>query len=528
MAGLDIKGLSTSVSSILSSNRAQLIAGVILTLLVMLPMWMLPIAPLPDWVTHLALSHEAYLLFTHQIAHPFYFLDFSFLGYSFMYFVLVFLQMFLPWELAGKITLSLLVAVTPICWWYFLKVLAPGKEPLFIAGFLLIYSWFFYGGMISFLFSVNFGLVFLAVGITEQTTKRGILKFLAIGLLTFTAHVYTFFLCVGLIFIVQLYRLFFQRRLLAQTTLLPCIALLIPLLVDSLASYTAPARDIGFYQEVLRCTSSFSIDALKNSTANPAMGAIFSSGLNLVSFAFVFKTVYFFEPLFLCALLGAIGFLAYLLFHTLMDETAPDLFHILPSLHFEHLFLFLAFLLFLHPLVISEYQVMETYALLPFRSIPFFIAFVLIAVRFKRAVPILFCAIALLVLANVMYMTAQFNEHRAVQETILPKVARLAQSIPPNSTVFVVPGEWDLPNSSKRGVFANPYYHSVLLLENPTIYVSNEFFNPPPSFLHSRFPIFDELKWDNRMNSSAVRCYESPPKDFNWVVDADMSLRKNR
>ncbi len=522
-----VKPDKSDLIDFLTSKKTQFSIAVVLTFLVALPIWLIPIAPLPDWVTHLALSHEAYLIYTGQITHQYYFLDFSFLGYSFMYLLLMALQFFVSWELAGKIVLTLLVFSTPICWHYFFKKLDPEKEPLFIVGFLLcIYIWFFYGGMISFLFSIDFGLVFMAIGMTGRNKPLDIVKFFLIGLLTFMANVYGFFLCAVVIFISQFYRLYVEKKRLGETMLLPCIILTILLLLNSL-SYTNPARDIGFYKDILKCTGPYQIDLIKNNISSPMMSTLVISFLNPAGVLSLFRTIYLSKELYVALFLLIIGFFVFMLKKTLLEEKAPDIFAYLPIVKFNGLYLALAMILFLHYFIIQDYQIMQTSATLSSRSIPFMFAFLFLAVQCKKMIHPLFYLITIIVIINAFFMASQFMAHAPVQSGILSKTYQLAHEIPNGSAVYVIPASWNSANTSVVGVFVNPYYHSTLLLYNPSLYVSNEFFNPPPSMLHSSFPLFDEFKFDPRLNESAFSCYNRTPKIFGWIINQNMTLRKN-
>ena len=216
-----------------------------------------------------------------------------------------------------------------------------------------------------------------------------------------------------------------------------------------------------------------------------------------------------------------------ILARTIIEQKPPDISVYVPHVDFNPFYLALALILFAHYFIIQDYEIMQTNTLLPFRSIILMFAFLILAIQIKKIIHLFFYLTVFLILINALFMASQFMAHAPFQAATLHETYQLANEIPNGSAVYVIPASWNSPNFTTRGVFVNPYYHSTLLLYNPSLYVSGQFFNPPPSMLHSSFPLFDEFKLDSRLNVSAFSCYNLTPKIFGWVIDQNMTLRKN-
>ena len=508
-------------------SRTQLYVGVIISALLIISMWVLPIAPLADWPIHLAMAQEAYLIWTGQLVHNFYYLDFSFLGYSFMYISLMLLQTFFSIETSGKIVLSVLVLLTPLSWRFFLSRLDPKKTPLFVAGFLMFFSWPFYAGWVSFLYAVDFGLIFLAIGLNENRWgKKELLAMVAFGIFAYMAHLYVFFLCVFVILANALYEIYMKNKPLRATYLLPTLAL-ISLAAINTIEIPQGVPDISFYKAVQACVSEKVIMAENLEWGVSYFGIIWRLAQSL-DITTMFPGMFLLDFLKATLILLTAGFVTFLGIKTLADEKAAEVGEIIKSIKIEPRYFAIAAAMLLHTAIIPHHMVVQDQLPIGVRSIPLLIAFAIIAFKFERAIKILFYAIAILAALNAGYMAHAFWEHAPGQAQIIEKLEQISEQIPDGSAAFIVPAKWNLALDYNKPLYENPGYHSVLLMQKPSLYISGQFLYPPSTILRSSFPLYDEMRlWDKPDNMTIFECYSDVPSQYGWIIDENMTLGKN-
>ena len=154
------------------------------------PIWLVANPPLLDYPNHLARSfvlahlHDPALPF-----HQFYSADWGLYPYLAMDVSLLWLQRFLPIELAGSVFLSFCVLAVPLSAWFFLHQANPGQDHLALWTLLLCHNVFFLYGFLNFYLSL--ALCFLALGLWLQWLAKPRAILWCLVSLTLTALYFT-------------------------------------------------------------------------------------------------------------------------------------------------------------------------------------------------------------------------------------------------------------------------------------------------------------------------------------------------
>ncbi len=506
---------------------------VIVGLLSVIPLWLIPVAPLTDWPTHLAVSSIIHHLEANPLASQFYHLDFSFLGYSLIHLLLAFLQSSVSYQTAGQIVLSLAYVISPLGWWGFFRLMDPSKQSWAALGLVFNYSTFFYFGNINFLISIPFGLLFLACGLRAalQKSEHPVL-FVAVGILTYLSHAYVFFLLAAL-----LAGVFFYRRAClghpAGRWTMPLLACLLILAVLNSALNPTVVRSQAYSSDVSFCASKAVAD---QSEYNPKsfIGEWLSGPLRVMRVIEPFYSVWPMPNLLLMAVLFLSAFALYLMRGFLVSgqPILHSLSLYLPKVEvgWNAFYLVLAALLYAHLFLVPDCT--AWLCDLALRSIPFCIAMLLLAVRAPKLVAPLSWFMLLLVVGNIVFQAAIFAQAAPVQASILQNMHVMASSLPANATLFVVPGYWTtLYNSSLAPPYRNLYYQALLVDERPDIYVAGLYSSQQTFVLRSNFPLFDDMvhfgPHPYLLKAHPYECYHWPPSDYQFVIDENMTLIKN-
>ncbi len=525
-------------------RKGPLKTGLILAILCLIPIWVIEWAPLTDWPIHLADSKLAYGIISNQLQSPFYHVQFDVLSYSLVHLLLVGLQYLVSLSLAGKLVLSLLTILSPACWWYFLHTLQPKKERFFVLGFLTNFTIFFYAGNIDYLFAVDFGLVFIAIGLQLLLSKKGSWPlFLLSGALTYVSHGYVFLLLCGALGAAWFYQCVYRGKPagrlafagLAGLLLLGAFGILGPDLFPS----SGASKDQSYSLNVSSCLDALHMQAYAHYQsaqihARLASGVLVDVLFNKAWVPDIFlRSVFPYPNLRIMALLVIVSLALYLFGRWLFEreplsKTIPR--HLPPVKVGARFYLGLSMLFFLHYLLVPSVVPPNFPANLDYRSLIFAFAFLLLAIdlpwphRLEQLV-------ILLVLVNVIFQSSLFYSHSSQQQAVLSKLQVIASRIPANQSVFVVPAIWDAYNGSVHyPLYGNPHYHAFLSIDKPSLYVSGLFLDQNSYILRSRFPLYDEITFMlpvDSLNQTARNCYPPAPSIYDWVVDENMTLHPN-
>lgn len=510
----------------------------LLSLLCAVPVWLIPIAPLSDWPVHLAIANEASLI-GNGMQHQFYFVDYSFAGYTSLQWLLMFLLQFVGIELAGKIALTLLFIITPFCWQLFFKVMSPEKEQWLFFGMLLNYSVFFYFGMINFLFAVHLSVVFIALFVmwVRQNSFFIAAATIALGGLVFFTHVYQFLLAA---FACGAYFLWVLRDSRKPASFMPAIAIF---LMVSYASFTILTNDVAmlnqeFYKQSASCT------ALKYISSQPDQfnpKGFLNEGLSYaeralpsLNPAYIFASVFPSGILLLLVVLAAIGLAANFAFIPKKNrmEIMSKITMVGKSIGVDWVYLSLSVLFILHFVILPDCP--ARICMMNSKSLPLAFAFLLVGIKLPQKTVEFISLIALLfVLLNVAYQSYAFVSHVPAQAAILQKLDAAAEKLPTGAAVFVEPAAWNTfrPNDLFFPPFKNPHYHAYLLLKRPDIYVSALFLHQNTFILRSSLGVYDDmatlLPSPSSLNYDISGCFADPPKKYGWIIGQDMQAAQN-
>ncbi|VVB56550.1 Uncharacterised protein [uncultured archaeon] len=501
-----------------------------------LPLWIIPIAPLADWPVYLSISREAYLINAGQVANPYYHVEFSFLGSSLVHLLLVALQSFVSLELAGKLVLSLLFVIAPLGWWAFFHFLDPAKEEWCLIGTLVNYSIYFYYGAINYLFAIPLGLAWLAMGIRAfRKGEQAHPAFFWLGILTYLAHGYVFFLAAGLLLLAYLHRRLWLNKPAELMPFLMVVLLLLGALINTIMN-PIQTRDLGYYLQVNGCAADElirSVDSQFRSSAFLATQYISRLAEHLGSInPFFFLQTVFPLPIALAGLLllGA----GWLLMQVQQARQEGRPLREIVSLNksgvsWDRFYLAISALLLLHFLLLPSVVLVPS---LYDRSAVLMFAFLLLALHAPKYKTHIFWLVAGLVLLNAGYQLILFAGHAPVQAEALQRVGAAAAQMPANSTLFVLPTNW-----TARYVYPlNAYYHAFVLVDNPHAYVSSMFLYQDTFILRADFPLVDDLvTWGpapsmfqtNYPKANVSKCYAQVPGQFDYYLDEDMVLHQN-
>lgn len=518
----------------LESETNLIYIGMLACILSAIPIWLIPIAPLSDWPVHLAIASQIHQLLSGTISN-YYSLDFSVLGYSGLHLLLAFLYNFVPLEIAGKLVLTLLFVLTPVCWWFFISTLDPKKKILFIFGSLFLYSVFFSFGLINFLFAVNFGLVFLAIGINSFLNgKENSPGLLISGLLCFLFHEPVFLIASAVLLIAYFCRKFVLGIKMKEFGILLILTMFILALLDS---STQPAFLDGSYQsDSSQCAQKLQfLSKPPNYSMSEFQKLMLANfmGMHINPFE-IFDTVFPLKILFYSSILLGSVIIAVFFWHCIKNRKP------LASCAKERLknFLFLAnknsynlAFLSLAGIMLAYYIIMPScavFCLLNLRSLPFFFAFLLISFKGEKYVRLAFFLILFLFVANILFQGWAFYSETAIQSSIVHSIENVSSSIPAGSKVFVIPSYWNDPvKYNWYPIYQNPHYHALLLAKNPSIYVSGLYLSSNAYVLRSNSKIYDELyvfPMYSEFDSNISSCFCNLPAYYDFVIYENLKL----
>ncbi|MCL6088879.1 MAG: hypothetical protein M1530_01805, partial [Candidatus Marsarchaeota archaeon] len=403
-------------------SRSKLIF--LAAILSVLPLWIIPVAPLSDWPAHLGISREAYLLFSGQIENANYYLDFSFLGYSLVHLLLMALQYAFSLEISSKILLSVLFLLTPLCWRWFFQIIDPAKTDYAVIGLLMNYSTFFYFGNINYLFALNFGLVWLGLGLDAFRHGHGRWPLFALfGILTYLSHAYLFLFIAALLALIYAYqRLFLGKGVHRASAIV--LALMLMLAGINYLARTPHSLDNEYLKETAICTAKAVL------AAGPAQyhpGAVVAEIAGAAVHSKIFDPLPFLQSvvplnyLMFVAVLLAIGFLAkscivFMEKGTPIREFAKQAIPPL-RLKLDWFYVCLIAIIYLH------YYLLPVCAIdlcsLDIRPLPIAMALGVLAIRHHGANSKLVWLVLALVLLNFAVQLALFSAHAPEQQQIL-------------------------------------------------------------------------------------------------------------
>lgn len=515
----------------------------LLALLATLPIFLIPIAPLTDWPVHLADSRMAFLVLTGQPHNAFYSVRFDALGYSLVHGLLIALQYVMSLQLAGQLVLVLLILISPFCWWYFFHLLDPSKEKFWAIGLLMNFTTFFYWGNINYLFALNFGLVFLASGICLfRRRSASLAAFFLAGVLTYLSHGYVFLMAAGVLGLVWAYEAIYQGRSIRFRPTLVLLALILAVgmnLIGPTLSSASLFKDRSMYAQMQSCAIS-ALDQVQSSYNPAAVNSRLALGtllellrdklLNPDQFLY---SIFPYVHLRVMAFFALSAFICVLVIRWAMNgqPAKKAMASLIPKISIaSSLYLAIALLFLLH-YVLAPSDVLNTFPIgLDIRSLPFVLAFFVLALRFPHESQIATFVLAL-VAASILFQAYVFNSHLSAQEQVLGHLQQAAQGISSNATVFVVPADWtNLRPFQLYPVFENPHYHAMLSVYAPTLYVSGLFLDEDHYLLRSAFPLHDEIIFLPSVSARAPgleACYSRVPPAYGWILDENISVRRN-
>jgi len=510
--------------------------AIILSILAILPIWIIDVAPLSDWPFHLAVSREAFLLLTNQVQSDFYRVDFSFLGYSLPHAILIFLQYFTDIFTAGKIFLSLLFLMSIFCWYWAFEFLDSSKKGYFLLGLVANQSAYYFLGMVSFLFAVHIGILWLAVSFTKKLPlNQKYILFLSLAILVYLSHGYVFFLLSVPIFAWLFYDAVINKQKSAAVLVIFNVVLLLFAGANTFSNNSL-GRDLTYSVKINSCNLEQSVlfehslfDQKKNFTLEFFFG-VYSNTFSILPIGY-------FIPL----LSNPIALLSILTLFILLILK-------LSSLISSEKFIF-------HPPAISGLAINKNYALtsayfyahflfIPFsaasiyffneRSIPFLTAFAALSFKNENWDKIILNSLLAIVVVSLIFQALSFYSNISEQEKIIYSIKEIASKIPNDSAVMIFSSDWNSRIYTPLSpVQKNPQYHALLLIYNPNIYVSNMFLFQDTFILRSNFKIFDEFRvWysSNKELDDAVynKCYSPIPAEFDYYISRNMALVENK
>ena len=520
--------------------RVQVLLVAILT---SIPLWLIPVAPLSDWPVHIAISREAYLLLTHQISNAYYSVNLYFLGSSAVHLLMLGLQFFVSWEIAAKLALTLLFFTAPVCWWLAFKMLDPAKEKWFVFGTLANYSLFFYWGAVNFLFATSLAFVWIALGIRAFRHKEeNVQLFLLLGALVYLCHGYVFFMSAGLLLFVYLYHKIWHHDnppsfTLAAVSLLACLALL-----NTLTNPTLP-RDQSYYTEVNICAyadAAHTVDPEFKINQHFAVNYL-AELLNRVQIfnPFIYLQTVF--PLVYVAIMAALLAAGWFFFRS-VDSNAggePLAGRVLPLLKsqlvFDRFYALLFALLLLHFFILPAF--VPRLSGFGDRSLLLAAGFFLLSYQKKENFGRIQQLAVLLVAANVLYQAVSFSSYAPQQASVLSALENVSRQLPAGATVLVLPSNWSYPSIPYGPL--NAYYHGLVLVYNPRVYVSGMFLYQETFILRSNFTTLDDfVLWGPKPQEyreeypksdiNITHCYWPMPGAFDYYLDDRMVLHPNQ
>ncbi|MBZ5552052.1 MAG: hypothetical protein LAO21_04980 [Acidobacteriia bacterium] len=179
----------------ITPRHRRILFLVLLSALLLIPIWLVEFPPLLDYPNHLAQS----FVLTHLDDPSFHFSEFygqewHFYPYLTMNAFLMGMQHLIPLEWAGRIFLSLCLLAMPLCVWFYLRQANPGNDSLSLWALLLSYNVFFLYGYLNFYLSV--ALCFLALGLwirflNHQSLLRWLIALAAI-IGVYATHLFSF------------------------------------------------------------------------------------------------------------------------------------------------------------------------------------------------------------------------------------------------------------------------------------------------------------------------------------------------
>jgi len=171
--------------------------AVILSALLLVPIWIVEFPPLLDYPNHLARSFILTHLNDPEFSFKqFYRSDWGLYPYLGMDAVLAVLGRFLPIETAGRVYLSIYVLALPAASWFFLRQTEPEESSKSLWALLIAYNVFFLEGFLNFDLSVAVG--FVALGLWLRWLKHPNLTGWIGALAAFTALYFTHLLGFGI------------------------------------------------------------------------------------------------------------------------------------------------------------------------------------------------------------------------------------------------------------------------------------------------------------------------------------------
>ena len=218
------------------------------TVAVLVPVWAVEYPPLQDYPYHLvraeilargdaAGSPYAGTFVTSWLPTPYALADYLVAG-------LALLAPAVPVELAGRLLLSLILVLFPWSLIALLRAVAPGKEPLGLFGFLLVYSWHFQMGFLGYLLGVALALFTFSWWWwrRRRLAAPGVASLALLALLVYLAHLYAFGILAVAVAVAA-----WAERLPARQWLraLACFAPPLALLAALWATQPSPAGDQG-------------------------------------------------------------------------------------------------------------------------------------------------------------------------------------------------------------------------------------------------------------------------------------------
>ncbi len=504
-------------------------------------MWILPVAPLSDWPAHLAIARESFLLSTGAAQNAYYYVDFSFLGYSLVHLFMMFLQYFTSWQTAGQITLTLLFLITPFCWWAFFRILDKSKEWWLVFGFLINYSIFFYYGMINYVFAIHVGLVWIAIGIDAVLRgKRRLVPFLVLGAITFLLHAYVLILLSIALLAVFFYEWAYRGHKSEMLTALATVAILSVAVISAIFNPTT-VRDQSYFNGVRACALAL-FEKNSPSIYDPKtfIGEIVVSVNN---FATQENPLYFLSPVGLFPtiiffiILISIGF-ALVSFVNFVQTGRPiskllgNFSQLIVNIKFEPIFLAIALIFLIHFIILPSCP--ARICSMREKSLPLFFAFLLLSIKIPaNIIKPAAIAISIIILFSIAMQELSFNQYAYVQKGILERLQASAGLLPDGATVFAIPAEWNTFDKTDflYPPYRNPHYQELLPIYKPTAYVSGLFLYQETFILRTKFPIFDsmvEFGPDSlNMKTNVSSCYSSPPKQFDYILDENIGIKEN-
>ncbi|MFA5108094.1 MAG: hypothetical protein WC492_01005 [Candidatus Micrarchaeia archaeon] len=505
----------------------------ILAILSILPIWILPVAPLLDWPAHMAIAKGVFESLIGHGVNQYYYTYFGFLGYSLITLMLVAFQFLFSLEFSAKIVLSIILLTGPICWYYFFKTLDPSKQNLWVLSLILNSSMFFYLGTINFLLSINLALVLIAFALSHiiYKKKQNALIFMALALLVYMAHGYTFFISCAIIYSFWAYYHFIK----GQKSSVQILAFTLVVLFAMINTLTNPTmeRDLSNQLQIYKCAGSlWSENDLKATFDSSAFPKLFLGSLLSIRNPFHFLyPVFPLEHLFLL-----FAFVIFIFTIVLLQKYGVKQSYVLAlkksgelSAEFNLAYLAVALAMLLHFFIMPDCVIVcDIYS----RSIPFFFVFLILSIKSKKFAKALFFASIAIIIINLIFQANVFYSLLPLQTQTLSKIQLIANSTSSGSTLFIIPAEWNFPFKEQGYLFyKNAHYNALIFAYNPSLYVSGMFLTQDTFILRSNMPVFDEKyllpsPYSDK-GKDFVICYSNISKKFDYLVSENITLVPN-